>query len=294
MSAQSSFGELRSLLHREPSIDAWQRTCALLENWSGPDLEDVGLPYAVAHTARWPAHLCRMPRLWLDRALAGAPEPRLCVVRAIIGHISPGSQQLRNLIATTADTAIEELRITISDLNDDALIALMDAAWWPRLRGLALSNTYVSARAIEVMCARDIIPPLQLLVLSDLKQREPRMWHTLAANAPRIPALRIFGARETSMGTDALVGMAQAGLFARAEQLYLTSCQLSDDALAAIAAHAPLLDTLVIDKNPITDAAHRHLASPNLPNLRALDANGTQLRPGKLRRRFDQPGWTGF
>jgi hypothetical protein len=292
MGAPDAFGDLRSLLNREPSVQAWQLTCALLENMSGAELEDVALPYAAAHTTRWPAHLCRAPRLWLERALAGTHEPRMAVVRAIIGHFELGSVSAARLAASTAHAPIEAFHVTISGLDDDALVALQDAAWWPALRALVLRNTHIRARSFEAMFARQVCPALHTLDLSNLSDKDPLLWHLLARHAARLPALRIFAARESNMGDDLFIAMAEAGLFTHATALYLTASNLSEIALAALAGRCPQLDTLCIDKNPIPAIASRYLTPAQLPALRFLDASSTQLT-AKARGRYERPSLSG-
>jgi hypothetical protein len=269
MSASDTFGELRSLLNREPSVQAWQLTCALLENMSGAELEDVALPYAAAHTTRWPAHLCRAPKLWLERAMGGAHEPRMAVVRAIIGHLDVSEAQAATLARTTAHAPIEALHLTGCSLPDRALEVLLDAPWGARLGSLIVSSTQVGSSALRVLIERDHARQLHTLDLSDTLGDAQR-WRLMALHAERLPALRIFGARAAPIGDALCVPMIEAGVLSGCERLYLSGCGLTARSIELLGQRAPALRALALAGNPLGDASVA-FGPDRFPALEQLD-----------------------
>ena len=287
MSASDAFGDLRSLLNREPSIQAWQLTCALLENMSGGELEDVALPYAAAHTTRWPAHLCRAPKLWLERALGGVHEPRMAVARAIIGHFDVDEALAATLARTTAHAPVEALHLTVCRLADRALEVLLDAPWGAHLGSLIVSSTQVGSSALRVLIERDHARQLHTLDLSNT-QDDAQRWQLMAQHAERLPALRIFGARSASLGDALCVPMNEADVLSGCERLYLAKCDLTARSVELLGQRAPALRALALEDNPLGDASVA-FGPDRFPALEQLDIKRCGLPRGlssSLARRY--------
>ena len=80
MDEQERFGELRSLVNGEPSEEAWDAICAILEDEDDDRVREELSPYLEHHLADWPDEIRVVPAPWYFAILAGEQcvPARLC------------------------------------------------------------------------------------------------------------------------------------------------------------------------------------------------------------------------
>jgi len=158
------FGELRSILQRPPSAEAWQALYDNINKWPYVDVEHVILPYASDRLQAWPDRLREAPHTWLDdlrilfcRRVAYThtrDEPdRVCALirsgqlRAITElDLSHGDADLALQIARSSQLdALTWLDLAFCDLGDQELRALAGSPILRQLRYLGLFQGSVTA-----------------------------------------------------------------------------------------------------------------------------------------------------
>jgi hypothetical protein len=261
MSWQARFGELRSLVHGQPSEAAWTALAALCDTiptWT-PDEQalwhEQGVPYMRGALARWPLALCVAP-WWDTRALLrGSPTSQLFpIARALVRprHEVTTAEAIR-MAADPRLAHIESIELRTVKLSAQGAAALVSSPHLTRLTALDLTNNSIGQRTADA------------LVTSGM--------------ASRLTSLRLTMCPLGKRGGRALLGRADLSRLTGA--LELSSCHLGPAGLLALAANPapPTPAELRIGYNqPRRPTPHRvwpwTIDSPHRPRRAMLDRGG--------------------
>jgi uncharacterized protein (TIGR02996 family) len=170
-----------------------------------------------------------------------------------------------------------ELHLERCRVNPESARLLATAAWLPRLSQLTLSNNPLTDRGLAALLSKQGLPGLieLALVSCDLHSQGAEE----LAGAP-LPELRNLDLSGNALGLAGAEALALAPLTTTLVELNLDSTQLQDSAAAALAAGTwPMLRTLSLRTNLLTDAAARVLAAaPNLKHASTIQCQGNRIR----------------
>jgi len=267
------FGELRSLLHGEPSQIAWEEICELVDGWdSAAELREVVLPYALRAMVGWPDELRAPPPHAREAIIAGNPTPSvaLCVELSLAYSYFLVNQRMTNRsLSALAQSewvgwSVESLELTSHPIGDSGILSLAESRWLGNLRSIKLGYTCVSHEGLRALICAPRLERLYELVASNLDLTDEVLEAVSAGGArERLRVLDLSSNKLTSRGVRAL---ARSRAARRLEVLDLSFNQLTDEAAFELAnsEHVRGVRRLVLDYNDISLSGWRALVhSPN-------------------------------
>jgi hypothetical protein len=313
------FGDLRSLLQREPDAVGWGSLCLLLD---AMEREDAGrtsaqaLPYAAQATRSWPAALRVTPRAWLARAEAGdAPAAlALCATLETGERTRIAREEAVRLAGCAQLGQIEALDWCVEEVSNGAHRALLAAPWIRRVRALTLRQTHPSRRqcaallaacgplerlSIRMQSAREDVQilrdaaslaALQHLHIAPVDSGWTDMdyWRDLA-DAPFMVGLKALDLRQLYMSAATIGALLERarerGALHELRALHLDGAELTalgQTALAALLRHPEALEALTLPSS--------RLSPEELARLMPPDGAWGALRELSLHSIFDHHG----
>lgn len=203
MEQERGFGDLRSLLHGEPSAQAWLGLCHLIEQIieRQTPAEQV-IPYAQAALSRWPQHLRVLSGEELRRWAGGQAVPALSLIKRVELKDEP-VEVIQGLVrhAELLPCAVE-LRLISQSMRDLSLIALIKSLraagrlseLWIDYGGQALIAELgqgLRAQGLGLM-------PLEQAQLRHANLFEPSLWDM--AQIPGLRTLRVLSSQLQESG----------------------------------------------------------------------------------------------
>ena len=304
------FGELRSLLQREPDERAFEALCALLQAWParGAQRQALALPYARDHLARgaWGALDAPAPAAWLEalgrepddsplaslmteitlaprspleleqaQRWAQAPWDRLR--RMSLRH-APRSAAALEALGRGRWPALRWLDLRACELDDEAASAL--ARWsMPALRMLDLGHNAISAAGLQALSQASWWPQLESLTLGH-DSMSSRMMVELVEHMASQPSLTWLRLDSWPMDWPTARALGDASVTSRLESISLGSTRMGADELGAlfIGSSWPKLRILSLARNRLGAVAMRVLDRLGaLGELAQLDLSFNEL-----------------
>lgn len=203
-----------------------------LDRW-GAEISALTLPshLLTPHMLTW----IGATRPWRDLSLSG-------------GRFSPASRVAAVRELGAAFPALEGLELGSAYLDRSDLEALAKAACIPKLLDLGVTGSPLDPQGALTLFKR--LGELEHLDLRDARLgREP-----IEALAPKLRRARRLVLSSNPIGDAGLRALLKAGALANVEDLWLSSCNLTDASAHALAeASLPKLRGLWIDSNALTD-----------------------------------------
>ena len=256
---ESTFGDLRALLHEEPTLERWASLLTLLNRWSTDDdaLEAEILPYVEGVLEEhWPDVVRRLPENWLARLRRGESVPMMRLIRSI--HRPRPHRHARGVVILTdlarqPDLAgLRHIHLAGERFGDEGLLALLDSPHLGPLRHLGLEEDEIGDEGLQALADSERLGELEEL--------------DLAAN--------FFG----PSGLEALAGARTLG---KLQRLGLSFCEIEPDALEpllALEGALPSLHTLDLRGNALRgDLLEALLEVEGLERLEGLDLGDNGL-----------------
>lgn len=274
-----SFGELRSLLQRQPTTSVWTRACELLESFAPHEFDQMVVPYVQSVTRRWPRELCVAPRSWILKEVNGQAQPYWEVARVLnlsceymslaqiqrllasdrLDHIEAlymdsnrgGSGVAEALAAATSLRELEVLSIGYNELTPRDISWLASAPALAGLKTLILEGNHKIKAGIGQLASAPFLACLERLDLRDCGLDHS---HIKPLFITPMPSLRHLKLDRNSLGDIGFKFVAQA-CFGPMQSLELLDVDLSDKGLSwlADASWVSTLEFLDLGKNQITD-----------------------------------------
>lgn len=241
--ATGKFGDLRSLVHADPSPQSWIALCAEVRRWPAEQFHDEFKPYVLHALTRWPDRLRVMPPDWITHLIEGRGQGWhvTSMIRSL--HLTRHAPQKVDLPAWQATHITPQLaRLAQHDwssLHDLTLELPLSVAGWraltqaPWLR--ALHSLSLHQRAWDDALHEAIwldAPPLHLRALS--------LWcgaHTHSVGAGlslhQWPHLRALSLAHAATDHGFWSGLRDA--FPHLEALTLRDCMHWPDSFTALA-----------------------------------------------------------
>lgn len=295
-SDQQSFGELRSLLQRQPGVGVWARLCRLVETWGAEMFIERALPYTLDHLKRWPDELRRAPRTWTDALMAGGGEEypwelvRVLEVRALPLDEQVASEQsvlegdriLERLFDLEILENLTHLMLTDIGVSDAGCAALVSRRDVSGLRALSMKGNNLSARGVSAIARCAHLGKLESL---DLRANRWGGYEEAVAQIARTRHLRSLkrldiecdltpGDLDTLLTSELLSGLEHLGLEACFHQPAIEGDEFTDvDGLSLNReiALAGLKSLSLANNMFMDDEVGEILESPWIGQLRALD-----------------------
>lgn len=214
----ATFGDLRSLLQSSHLLpeEQWRQLCDIVEQFAGEELEEVILPYCLAHLERIPLETRRVPLRWLERLLRSEALPFLTIAAVLdtearsmrlenigaevlaktphLDHLRVltlrrqliHSTGLEHLLGAYWMEDLEQLHLDENLLGDSGIAMLAASAPWPSLDTLSLRATGIARSSVDRLFDSSLMLRLKRLDLS----RNDIGWGIGAALRPRLPKAR--------------------------------------------------------------------------------------------------------
>ena len=180
----TTFGDIRSILHQEPSQETWQALCEAIDGYTGSEpLEEVVLPYCVGVLDGWPEEVERAaPYHWGEPLLGSEVPPQLVLCTALNLEWGPpvGPDGARALASSPLLGGLRHLSLKDCDILDEGAQALASSPQLGNLRTLNLMRTSLTAAGVEALAQSPHLVNLRVLRLSD--DLGPRAIEALAAS----------------------------------------------------------------------------------------------------------------
>ena len=215
------FGDVRSILHGEPSQQGWQALCEALDAYQGAEpLEEVVLPYCLQALQGWPPEIERwVPPRWDEMLFEeqGPPELILCT------HLELHDYHVGDR----------------GNIGDGDVRALAASPHLAQLQHLDLSSNYIGDQGVEALAASAHLTRLQYLDLADNHIGSGGA-RALAAS-PNLASLRHLDLYGNRIGDEGARALASSPHLASLQHLNLHSNGIEDEGAAALAAspHLP-------------------------------------------------------
>lgn len=224
---------LRAAIHEGPSEKSWAIVCASLDHID--DAEKL-IAFADKYVNTWPEPLRVAPTKWWLDLIAGRPQPRWRLARALHlknKELPAGLDVATALSAHAATRQIAHLSLAGLELGDEAMAAIVSSTRVAQLESLDASANLLGPAAILAF-ARSHLGELESLDLSSNNFDARSMEVLLAAN--RLAKLRSLSARACGLGVDAARAIAESEGLVRLAELDLSYNPLGDRGAGAIAA----------------------------------------------------------
>ena len=270
----SSFGELRSLLHKGPI--AWNEISLLLEKWT-PDenFHDTVIPYVRDHIAKWPEGFATPPGRWKRWLLHGYEvHPMVLFDTLDMSNRHMESKDLDTLAKLSCIKHTRVLNFESCNLYPFELTPFFEREVLPNVSVLRLNRNNLSGERGAELFRRTKIAGLHTLGLR-MTGLDNRSIGALV-NSPSVWTLQIL-----KLSGNILDEHSRALLFETDKMLSLRSIDLNQVGLTAsnlgAMARAPWLTSLRWLSFEFTGAQHasaraleKFLSSPALGNLECL------------------------
>lgn len=257
METNARFGELRSIVQLPPSAQAWEVLCDHLERWSSPELEQLALPYAAEHLARWPSAILVAPLRWLNRLTPYAP---LRLARTLNILDAPLSlEQARALANNPHLRHVELIYLRANQLGDQGLEALLGGEHFLGLTSLSVHLNGLRAASAHVITECAYVGQLQELSFYGNRLRDQGVRQLVQSPLHKLQRLELSANEIKDGGAVAISQNARLGALQR---LDLRRNQIGDLGVEALAS-SPRMSTLwelYLEDNPITSRGERALA----------------------------------
>ena len=307
------FGEVRSILQRQPSESNWEELCQLVsEDWRRPGFEEDLLPYILSHLDEWPDSMRTTPLRWRDGLVRGASLPfvemvrvldttgmelknedmwtlaKSPVMRHITGLILRGNKigwRGMNHLFEGEEAPAPHLRSL--DLSDTAiggegvrLLARTDAL--PKLESLSLEGLHLSGDAIDVLMSSET---LVSLVALDLGRNNLTARHLdVMTQGALFERIRVLCLDHNALGAQGGLRLARRASINHLTGLSLVRCNLPSPIVEALGRTPKPLSCQVLrlSHNAGLSALGRLIHSEALPSLRVLEVDGERAHKDDL------------
>lgn len=207
---------------------------------------------------------------WFPYSL-GAKRVRRGFVEAVTGDLDQITAAAGPLFAREPVT-----EVALTDLDEESIEALLDAAWLPRVRHLILRGA-VGEEGFASLCAARAAKNLRALNAT----ANELTGGALAELGTGLPRCRSLVLTANPLGDEGITGLCGWGALASVESLYLAECEISARALGKLLADGVFaqLDKLCLTGNELGDAGATAIAdhARNLPALRYLELRNTGI-----------------
>lgn len=240
--ATGKFGDLRSLVHADPTPQSWIALCAEVRRWPAEQFHDEFKPYVLHALERWPDRLRVMPPDWIRHLIEGRGQGWhvTSMVRSLAISRPTPSADLAAWQATAITPQLTRLaQHDWSSLRDLSLElpmsvagwrALTQAPWFRALHSLSLHQSAWDDSLHEAIWLD--APPLHLRALS--------LWcgphsHSVGAGLSlhQWPNLRSLSLAQSATDHDFWSGLTDT--FPRLEDLTLRDCMYWPESFTALA-----------------------------------------------------------
>lgn len=232
------FGELRSLLHREPTFETFHAICNELEtHWEGEDLTARAVPYVSRFLEDWPDHVRGVTERECRRLVAGEP-PRLPMALFRILDLSdvhldiPGFQRL---MSTLDPGNVCILDLSTTGIGFTAMEALAQSPLLKQLTQLKLRECYIRDTGVDHLCRANAMDRMEELDLEVCQITDDGL--KLLAESSYLGELRVLRLADNSgvsdRGIDELV---RSPLLEQLEVLDLHRTHVGTAGMVALAA----------------------------------------------------------
>lgn len=240
------YGELRSILARKPSEQAWEALTSLLGDATQLQLQDQLLPYLEQPLKRWPTQLRVAPLAWLDRAISGEPCVQLKLVRRLNASLL-SADELISITRRGCFDGLEGFELGQLVLFPDAFEAWLEAAQGWRLRDLALGGRHITDEQVKLLSQHPMSEGLERLELNAyaLSERGVRC----LGCSPTLRGLRALVMRRGTLSTAACHALASAAHLPQLRELELSHSNIGYQGIASLlkdASWSKTLETLTL------------------------------------------------
>lgn len=303
--ARASFGELRGLLHQEPSTDLWRTLARFVDRFPPEIFEDEMLEYMRVHLASWPDALRVAPRRWVDALVQGERVPQIGIARHLRysgsvrlaqgqedfgefpAYVTPGThfftlvQQLEGKEVSTLIQSpwIEELgslELVGHRLGDAVTARLARAKHLVNLRELVLSSNHLSSRSVKALARAPALAMLHHLNLARNRIDDAGF----VALVTHMPLLKTLDVLQNVVGAQGAITLARDGVCHELEVLNLRRNPIGPDGFAALCKSDRFsrLHTLDVRGCDLTEASARLLAtSSSFPSLKSVRVSVSEV-----------------
>ncbi len=151
-SRERFFGELRSVLSRGESKEAWDELCQVIDRFSDVELDQMIFPYVEGSVRSWQAEVCQAPREWVKRALDGEDLPFWAIVRALdISCEYLNAKQFEQLMQSERMQGVEVLDMSSNRVRSTGALYLAHANHLSSLRVLKAGFNELGASGMQVL-----------------------------------------------------------------------------------------------------------------------------------------------
>lgn len=299
-----SFGELRSLLQKQPTSAVWTRACELLEAFAPHEFDEMVVPYVQSVTRRWPRELCVAPRGWVLKEAQGQRQPYWEVARVLnLSCEYMSFDQLKRLLSSDRLDHIEAIYMDSNRGGAGVASALADSPSLQELEVLSIGYNELTAQEVSALASASALAGLKTLILEgnhkikagigelaaapfltslerlDLRGCELDDSHIKPLFTAPMPSLRHLKLDRNPLGDRGFKFVTQ-GSFGPMQSLELLDVGMSDKGLALLAdaSWVNTLEFLDLGKNPITDRGLDYLIrQAGLDALRRINLDRTAV-----------------
>ena len=290
-SGGARFGDLRSLLQRTPSEQAWQELIDLLGEWhrfEPLDFAERALPYAMRHLRAWPDRLRQLPLDWFERwcEVKGAgfddgegEDWRFELACAFVAPELPHRDTARALVrgVTSLDwldgvTVLEMPRCYMRNLP---IWMLARSTRLGNLKELDLSYNGLSVWSMHALQRAESMTELERLVL-DGNGLDAKALAPLAARTDW-RGLRALSLASNALGDEGVEVLAGAPHLSRVRELSLAKNEITDRGMSALSSSTlhGTLASIDLSNNRLGERSCAQLATA--PSLLEIDLTGNAI-----------------
>ena len=217
-------------MESSPTQQTWQILCDLVERADEDVLDELLLPYALSHLARWPQALRVAPRGWCARAADGHLRDQRCLLLATRWSLRGSSRVKPALLDAWIKahpwTHLRSLTLLGAVLSGAALRRALDQPL-PHLTHLLAAKASLGVSGVEALSVAPL-PALTSLALSQEYQLDAGLL-PMAQLAPWWSSLRDLSLRECALSYDTLLRLAERGALGALARLDLSANRLSGE-----------------------------------------------------------------
>jgi hypothetical protein len=303
---------------RVPSLVAWRRIVAALDEQTNPEQLDAELAAVELACADFPDRLRPAPGRWLRQLFGGSPEPRLRVTRAIDVALQGAEISGDRLAWSDAPELAQATIVRVFDeqLGDAGLARWLRSSSHPRITDLALAGGITDRGASQLAhdprleglsslaLFRNAIGPEGLAELIESPRLRGNLHRLLLgrnrlgepgaralAGATAIEGLELLDLDCNRLEGPAVAALVEAPLLRGVRTLNLSNNPIGAQGCAALAAcpHLGGLETLFLHGAGLDDdAVARLLRAPWMPRLRNLALSDNLLSMATIEQLADR------
>jgi hypothetical protein len=233
----TTFGDLRSAVHRQPSRENFQHVIALLEGADASEeaVRDEWIPYLASSLSAWPDD-ARAPGKDQVKALEKRDTAWSGLVRTLDYEGATLSQKRVRAIAAAAHLShIERLDLRASSIRWPLLGELVESAPFGKLRSFALrksNSSGVDAEVFEALLASPMLSEVEELYFNDWARMTGKVLDLVLDTVP-LGRLRVLDIKRTKASAASLRKMFAREELSALEELHLDELGVPVEALAA-------------------------------------------------------------